>query len=80
MAAYAAGHLAAYGAAGARVAAVTRHMLGLVAARPGARAWRQILTVDAARPDAGPEVILRAAEAVRRETEAAAERLARRPA
>ncbi|MBP0575873.1 tRNA dihydrouridine(20/20a) synthase DusA, partial [Mycobacterium tuberculosis] len=42
----------AHVAGGGRIAQVTRHMLGLVNARPGARAWRQILTVDAARPDA----------------------------
>ncbi|SEQ86336.1 tRNA-U16,U17-dihydrouridine synthase [Faunimonas pinastri] len=43
--------------AGGRVANVTRHMLGLFQGRPGARRWRQILTVDGARGDSGPEVI-----------------------
>jgi tRNA-dihydrouridine synthase A len=50
--------------AGGRLAAVTRHMLGLFQGRPGARTWRQILTVDAARPSAGPEVIRLALDAV----------------
>lgn len=71
-------YTAAHVAAGGRAAQVTRHMLGFVNARPGARAWRQILTVDAALPDAGAEVIDKARRAVKRETEAAAERLAAR--
>jgi tRNA-dihydrouridine synthase A len=49
---------------GGRVAHVTRHMLGLFHGRPGARQWRRILTVDAARPDAGPDVLLRALRAL----------------
>ena len=36
---------------------MTRHMLGLFPGRPGARAWRRILTVEGARPGAGVEVI-----------------------
>ena len=55
----------AHCAAGGRLSAVTRHMLGLFQGRPGARRWRQILTVEAARPGAGPEVILRALAAIR---------------
>jgi tRNA-dihydrouridine synthase A len=51
-------------AEGAPLAAMTRHMLGLFNARPGARRWRRILTVEAARPGAGLEVIDRALEAV----------------
>ncbi len=39
---------------------VTRHMLGLFAGRPGARQYRRIMSVDAAQPDAGPELIERA--------------------
>jgi tRNA-dihydrouridine synthase A len=49
---------------GAPLAAMTRHMLGLFSAQPGARSWRRILTVDAAKPGAGLEVIERALEAV----------------
>ena len=51
-------------ASGGRVASVTRHMIGLFQGRPGARLWRQILTVEGARPGAGPEVIRRALAAV----------------
>ncbi len=39
-------------------------MLGLFHARPGARTWRRILTVEAIAPGAGIEVIERALEAV----------------
>jgi tRNA-dihydrouridine synthase A len=54
----------AHCAAGGRLSAVTKPMIGLFQNRPGARRWRQILTVDAARPGAGIEVIRRALEAV----------------
>ncbi len=56
---------------GARLHQITRHMLGLANGRPGARAFRQILSVDAARRGAGPEVMLRALAAVEPETVAA---------
>ncbi len=56
-------------AEGVRLPAMTRHMLGLFHARPGARAWRRILTVEAIRPGAGIEVIERALEAVSRPAE-----------
>lgn len=39
---------------------LTRHLLQLFAGRPGARAWRRVLSETAHRPDAGPEVITRA--------------------
>ena len=58
-------YMAARLAEGVRLAAMTRHMLGLMHGRPGARAFRRILTVEAIRPDAGLEVLDRAAEAVR---------------
>ncbi len=51
-------------AEGGRVAHVTRHMIGLFQGFPGARRYRQILTADAARPGAGPEVIVAAFDAV----------------
>ncbi|HEX4298933.1 MAG TPA: tRNA dihydrouridine(20/20a) synthase DusA, partial [Devosia sp.] len=51
---------------------VTRHMLGLANGRPGARTFRQILSVDAARRGAGPDVLLRALAAVEPETAVAA--------
>lgn len=51
---------------GAKLSQVTRHMLGLFSGRPGARAWRRILTVKAIAPGAGLEVLREAVEAVRR--------------
>lgn len=51
-------------ARGARLNNITRHMLGLANGRPGARTFRQVLSVDAARRGAGPEVMLRALAAV----------------
>jgi tRNA-dihydrouridine synthase A len=57
---------------GVHLAAMTRHMLGLFHGRPGARAWRRILTVEGVRPGAGLEVVDRALAAVR---EAASRRL-----
>jgi tRNA-dihydrouridine synthase A len=39
---------------------ITRHMLGLFAGQPGARAWRRVLSEDAHAPGAGPEVVERA--------------------
>jgi tRNA-dihydrouridine synthase A len=44
---------------GTHLAAMTRHMLGLFHGRPGARAWRRVLTVEGAKPGAGVEVIER---------------------
>lgn len=68
-------YLAARLAEGAPLAAMTRHMLGLMHGRPGARAFRRILTVESIRPGAGLEVVDAAAAAVReaeaRRTEAA---------
>jgi tRNA-dihydrouridine synthase A len=51
-------------AAGVRLPAMTRHMLGLIHGARGARTWRRILTVEAIRAGAGVEVIARALEAV----------------
>jgi len=58
-------YMAARLAEGVALPAMTRHMLGLMHGRPGARAFRRILTVDSIRPGAGLEVLDRAAEAVR---------------
>lgn len=58
-------YLAARLAEGVPLPAMTRHMLGLMHGRPGARAFRRILTVEAIKPTAGLEVIDRAADAVR---------------
>jgi len=51
-------------AARARLPHITRHMLGLFHGFPGARRWRQILSVDATQPGAGPEVVRAALDAV----------------
>jgi tRNA-dihydrouridine synthase A len=56
---------------GTRLNQITRHMLGLANGRPGARHFRQILSVDAARRGAGPEVMLRAVDALDTERAAA---------
>lgn len=53
-------------ARGTHLAAMTRHMLGLFHGRPGARAWRRILTVEGVKPGAGLEVIDRALAEVSR--------------
>ncbi|MDB5473287.1 MAG: dusA [Devosia sp.] len=63
MAAYAEREHAAHGT---RINNITRHMLGLANGLPGARQFRQILSVDACRPGAGSSVIFRALEAVTR--------------
>lgn len=53
-------YIEAHLSAGGRLAQVTRHMLGLFAGRPGARAWRRILSEGAHLPGAGPELVLEA--------------------
>jgi len=58
---YAERHLAA----GGTLSVVTRHMIGLFQGRPGARRWRQILTVESARSGATSRVIEDALQAVR---------------
>lgn len=60
MADYAAMHIAS----GGRLSHVTRHMVGLFHGLPGARRYRQILSAEATRPGAGPEVLLRAFAAI----------------
>jgi tRNA-dihydrouridine synthase A len=45
---------------GGRISHITRHMVGLFQGVPGARRYRQILSTDATRPGAGPEVIANA--------------------
>ncbi|WP_425039419.1 tRNA dihydrouridine(20/20a) synthase DusA [Primorskyibacter sp. S187A] len=42
---------------GVRLHAITRHMLGLFAGRPGARAWRRTLSEGASTPGAGPDLV-----------------------
>lgn len=62
---YMAGRLAA----GVNLAAMTRHMLGLFHGRPGARAWRRILTVEGVKAGADLRVVDRALGAVREAAE-----------
>lgn len=52
---------------GARLNQITRHMLGLFTGRPGARRWRQVLSQEAHKPGAGPDVVERALAAVQPE-------------
>jgi tRNA-dihydrouridine synthase A len=68
MADYAGRHIAS----GGRLLHVTRHMVGLFHGLPGARRFRQILSTDAARPGAGPEVLKAAFAAVELAGEVAA--------
>ncbi|WP_091912577.1 tRNA dihydrouridine(20/20a) synthase DusA [Mesorhizobium sp. YR577] len=56
MADYAGRHIAE----GGRLGHVTRHMVGLFHGMPGARRFRQILSTDATRPGAGPDVLRQA--------------------
>jgi tRNA-dihydrouridine synthase A len=57
---------------GARLNAMTRHMLGLFTGRPGARAYRRHLATEAHRPGAGLEVLRAAVAHVSRESVEAA--------
>jgi tRNA-dihydrouridine synthase A len=50
---------------GTRLNQITRHMLGLANGLPGARRFRQILSVEACKPGAGPEVIAAAFAQIR---------------
>ncbi|MBY6240017.1 tRNA dihydrouridine(20/20a) synthase DusA [Methylosinus sp. Sm6] len=51
---------------GERLSSMTRHMLGLFAGKPGARAFRRRLAGEAVRPGAGVEVLLSATDEVSR--------------
>jgi tRNA-dihydrouridine synthase A len=53
-------YIEAHLASGGRLNQITRHMLGLFAGKPGARAWRRHLSEGASRPGAGPELVERA--------------------
>ncbi|HYL70356.1 MAG TPA: tRNA dihydrouridine(20/20a) synthase DusA, partial [Candidatus Dormibacteraeota bacterium] len=52
-------------AAGGRLAAITRHMLGLYSGQPGARDYRRLLSEGARRPGAGPGLLQQAIAAER---------------
>ena len=58
---------------GVRLADMTRHLIGLFAGRPGARAYRQRLSTLAVRPGAGLATLSEAVAAVRRAPLVAAE-------
>ncbi|WIY70933.1 tRNA dihydrouridine(20/20a) synthase DusA [Aquidulcibacter paucihalophilus] len=58
-------YLAARLEEGVLLPAMTRHMLGLMHGRPGARAFRRILTVESIPAGAGLDVVDRAVDAVR---------------
>ena len=58
-------------AEGARLADMTRHMLGLFAGMPGARSWRRHLATEAVKRGAGLEVLRDAMAHVSREAAAA---------
>ncbi|MDX8483116.1 tRNA dihydrouridine(20/20a) synthase DusA [Mesorhizobium sp. VK24D] len=60
MSGYAARHIEK----GGRLGHVTRHMVGLFHGLPGARRYRQILSTDANKPGAGPEVLKAAFAAI----------------
>jgi tRNA-dihydrouridine synthase A len=60
-------------ARGQRLHDYTRHLTGLFAGRPGARTWRRVLASEGVRPDAGLEVLRKAAAFVAREAEPVAE-------
>jgi tRNA-dihydrouridine synthase A len=51
---------------GVPLAAMTRHLLGLFAGQPGARAYRRILATEAVKPGAGIHVIARAIAEIER--------------
>lgn len=51
-------------AAGVPLKAISRHVLGLFNGLPGARRWRQILSEQAHRPGAGPELLRHASQAI----------------
>nr|WP_328757377.1 tRNA dihydrouridine(20/20a) synthase DusA [Fuscibacter oryzae] len=50
-------YITAHLAAGGRLHAITRHMLGLFHGRPGARMWRRVLSEGAGRAGAGLDLI-----------------------
>jgi tRNA-dihydrouridine synthase A len=53
-------YIAAHLASGGRLHQITRHMLGLFTGRPGARAWRRVLSEGASRDGAGLDLLTRA--------------------
>ncbi len=62
-------YIAAHLDAGGRLHQVTRHMLGLFFARPGARAWKRVLSEGSPRDGAGVDLVEEALAAVAMEAE-----------
>jgi tRNA-dihydrouridine synthase A len=50
---------------GTRLSCITRHMTGLINGKPGARAFRRLLTEESVKPGAGLEVLEAAIAAAR---------------
>jgi tRNA-dihydrouridine synthase A len=61
---------------GTRLSCITRHMTGLINGKPGARAFRRLLTEESVKPGAGLEVLEAAIAAARDAAARKAERLA----
>jgi tRNA-dihydrouridine synthase A len=61
---------------GTRLSCITRHMTGLIYGKPGARAFRRLLTEESVKPGAGLEVLEAAIAAARDAAARKAERLA----
>ncbi|MGR3343353.1 MAG: tRNA dihydrouridine(20/20a) synthase DusA [Paracoccaceae bacterium] len=53
-------YIEAHLASGGRLHTITRHMLGMFNGRPGARAWRRILSEQSRATGAGPQVLTQA--------------------
>lgn len=65
-------HVRALGTRGVMLKHFSRHILGLFSGQPGGRQFRQILSTDAHRPEAGWDLIERALAAVERQQARAA--------
>ncbi len=63
-------YIEAHIAQGGRLHSITRHMLGLFAGRPGARAWRRDLSGNATRESAGAQTMVDALKNVPRQVAA----------
>jgi tRNA-dihydrouridine synthase A len=61
---------------GTRISCITRHMTSLINGKPGARAFRRLLTEESVKPGAGLEVLEAAIAAAREAAARKAERLA----
>ncbi|WP_395539796.1 tRNA dihydrouridine(20/20a) synthase DusA [Neotabrizicola sp. sgz301269] len=64
-------YVEAHLAAGGRLHQITRHMLGLFHGLPGARGWRQVLSTEGTREDAGVAELLAALARIEGAAEAA---------